>query len=115
MFNCLICLTCRVCPIGLFGRCIFSSDATCANGTESCFKAEAQFNATGSFSLHSRGCIDSDLCGKTITGNLVGAGYTSTFQCCTTDLCNGATSVQLPLALALCTAVLSSVWGFWEM
>jgi len=108
------CLTCRFCPIGIFGTCLFGSDVTCNNATESCFRGEAQFNATGDLTLHSRGCLDSDLCGKTLTGTIGGAGYTSSFTCCTTNLCNGATSVQLSLTVALCTAVLSSLWGVWE-
>uniref|UniRef100_A0AAQ5Y1S9 UPAR/Ly6 domain-containing protein n=1 Tax=Amphiprion ocellaris TaxID=80972 RepID=A0AAQ5Y1S9_AMPOC len=74
-----------------------------------------EFNATGPLSLHTRGCLDSDLCGATLTGTILGAGYTSSFVCCNTTLCNGATTVQLPLTVALCTAILSSMWGFWEM
>ncbi|XP_034561372.1 sperm acrosome membrane-associated protein 4-like [Notolabrus celidotus] len=108
-------LQCRQCPVGIFGACFFGSDLTCNNATESCYRGEAQFNATGSITLHIRGCLDSDLCGKTLTGTIFGAGYTSSFQCCTTDLCNGATSVQLPLTVILCAAILSSLWGTWEL
>ncbi|XP_031722463.1 sperm acrosome membrane-associated protein 4-like [Anarrhichthys ocellatus] len=103
------CLNCRQCVVGVFGTCLFGSDVQCNNSTESCFRGEAQFNATGTLTLHSRGCLDSDLCGKTLTGNLLGAAYTSSFQCCTTNLCNGVTSVQLSLTVALCAAVLSFV------
>lgn len=74
-----------------------------------------EFNATGALTLHTRGCLDSDLCGVTLTGSILGAGYTASFQCCTTDLCNGATSVQLPLTVILCAAILSSLWGTWEL
>ncbi|XP_023146492.1 lymphocyte antigen-6, epidermis [Amphiprion ocellaris] len=109
------CLTCRQCPLGVFGTCLFGSDVTCNNATERCYTGEAQFNATGPLSLHTRGCLDSDLCGATLTGTILGAGYTSSFVCCNTTLCNGATTVQLPLTVALCTAILSSMWGFWEM
>jgi len=108
------CLTCRKCPIGIFGTCLFGSDVTCNNATESCYRGEAQFNATGQVTLHIRGCLDKDLCGKTITGSIAGAGYTSSFTCCTTTLCNGAASLQLSLTVALCAAVLSSLWGMWE-
>ncbi|XP_040909284.1 sperm acrosome membrane-associated protein 4-like [Toxotes jaculatrix] len=109
------CLNCRQCPIGIFGTCLFGSDVTCNNQTQSCYTGEAQFNATGVVKLHIRGCLDSDLCGKTLTGSLLGAAYTSSFQCCTTDLCNGATSVQISLTVALCAAILSSLWGTWEL
>ncbi|KAK5854968.1 hypothetical protein PBY51_005114 [Eleginops maclovinus] len=109
------CLTCRQCPVGIFGTCLFGSDIVCNNGTESCFRGEAQFNATGQLSLHIRGCVDTDLCGKTVTGSILGAGYTSSFQCCTTNLCNGAASIQLSLTAALCASVLSSLWGLWQL
>ncbi|KAK5911105.1 hypothetical protein CgunFtcFv8_005312 [Champsocephalus gunnari] len=109
------CLTCRQCPVGVFGTCLFGSDTVCNNGTEGCFRGEAQFNATGTFTLHIRGCVDLDLCGKTLSGSILGAGYTSSFQCCTTNLCNGAASVQLSVTAALCAAVLSSLWGLWEL
>ncbi|AWP21378.1 putative sperm acrosome membrane-associated protein 4-like [Scophthalmus maximus] len=110
------CLTCRQCPVGIFGTCLLGSDVTCNNATESCYRGEAQFNATGTLTLHTRGCLDSDLCGKTLTGSILGAGYTSSFQCCTTNLCNGAGSVQISVIAALCCAVLaSSLGGTWEL
>ncbi|KAM3858175.1 uncharacterized protein ACN63O_017734 [Diretmus argenteus] len=105
------CLTCRQCPIGVFGTCLFPKDVTCDNSTLNCFTGEAQFNATGAFTLHLRGCLDSDLCGRTLTGSLLGAGYTSRFSCCQTELCNGAGSVQLSLGAALSAAFLASLWG----
>ncbi|XP_037649814.1 sperm acrosome membrane-associated protein 4-like [Sebastes umbrosus] len=108
-------LTCRRCPVGIFGTCLFGTDVQCNNATESCFTGEAQFNATGSLTLHIRGCLDTDLCERTLTGDILGAGYTSSFTCCRTNLCNGATSVQLSLTVALCAAILSSLWGFWEL
>ncbi|KAM3596001.1 uncharacterized protein V6R79_006730 [Siganus canaliculatus] len=109
------CLTCRQCPVGILGACFFGSDITCDNATQSCFTGEAQFNATGALTLHIRGCLDNDVCNATITGTILGAGYNSRFQCCGTNLCNGASSVQLPLTVALCAAVLSSLWGMWEL
>ncbi|XP_054879675.1 lymphocyte antigen-6, epidermis [Poeciliopsis prolifica] len=107
------CLTCRQCSVGIFGSCLFGSDAICANSTESCYTGEAQFNATGSLTLHTRGCLDSDLCGLTLTGSVLGGAYTSAYKCCVTDLCNGATSVQL--SAALCAAILLPLWEFWEL
>ncbi|XP_024863676.1 ly-6/neurotoxin-like protein 1 [Kryptolebias marmoratus] len=109
------CLDCHQCPIGVFGICLFGSDVTCMNSTHTCYNGEAQFNATGSLKLQTSGCLDSDLCGRTLTGSILTAAYTSSFTCCDTDLCNGAASVQLSLTAALCAAVLSSLWGFWEL
>uniref|UniRef100_G3NEN0 Uncharacterized protein n=1 Tax=Gasterosteus aculeatus TaxID=69293 RepID=G3NEN0_GASAC len=103
------CLTCRQCPIGILGTCLFGSDVQCINGTQSCFRGEAQFNATGAFRLQLRGCLDTDLCGTTLTGSILSAGYTTSFQCCTTNLCNGVGSVQLSLTVALGAAMLSFI------
>ncbi|KAM4550046.1 uncharacterized protein V3H82_019264 [Fundulus diaphanus] len=109
------CLDCRQCSVGVFGSCFFGSDVTCNNATASCYTGEAQFNATGGVSLHTRGCLDSDLCNKTLTGSFIGAAYTSSFKCCTTNLCNSGTSAQLSLTVALFTAALSSLRSFWEL
>ncbi|XP_056154877.1 lymphocyte antigen-6, epidermis [Lampris incognitus] len=105
------CLTCKQCPIGIFGTCLFPNDVVCDNSTLNCFTGEASFNSTGLISLHTRGCLDSDLCGKTLTGAIFEAGFTSSFQCCQTDLCNGASHAHLSLAAALSATILASVWG----
>ncbi|KAM9824283.1 uncharacterized protein ACB057_000030 [Neosynchiropus ocellatus] len=102
-------LQCRQCPIEILNICAFGSDVTCNNATQSCNRGEAQFNATGSFKLRNRGCLDSDLCGKTISGTVLGAGYTSSFTCCTTDLCNSATTTQLSIIVGLCAAAMSTL------
>ncbi|KAG7225455.1 hypothetical protein INR49_027449 [Caranx melampygus] len=109
------CLTCRSCPVGLLGTCLVSDDVTCNNATEKCFTGEAQFNATQILTLHTRGCLDSDLCGRTLTGTLLGVAYTASFQCCNTTLCNGASSVHISLTVALSAALLSALWGTWEL
>ncbi|XP_057684611.1 uncharacterized protein LOC130910956 [Corythoichthys intestinalis] len=102
------CLTCRRCVVGLFDLCLFGSDEiTCNNATQSCFHGSAQFNATASVSLQVRGCLDTDLCGDVLTGSLFGIGYTASFECCNTDLCNSATSFQFSLMMAVCAAIFS--------
>uniref|UniRef100_A0A672Z7F9 Uncharacterized protein n=1 Tax=Sphaeramia orbicularis TaxID=375764 RepID=A0A672Z7F9_9TELE len=83
----------------------------CLIGTDSCLSAK--FNATEGVVLYIRGCLDSDLCEKTITGQFLGSGYSSRFTCCNTTLCNGATLVQISVMAAIGTAVLSSVWTAW--
>ncbi|KAJ0003698.1 hypothetical protein NQD34_008796 [Periophthalmus magnuspinnatus] len=105
-------LSCRECFIGIFNSCIFGSDTNCNNSTSSCYRGEAQFNATGFLTLHNRGCLDTDLCGKTLTGSILGAAYTSTFTCCSGDLCNSASSLHLSIAMGtvltlLCTLLFS--------
>uniref|UniRef100_A0A3B3VG49 UPAR/Ly6 domain-containing protein n=1 Tax=Poecilia latipinna TaxID=48699 RepID=A0A3B3VG49_9TELE len=59
-----------------------------------------------------RGCVAATSCGTTVTGTIIGVEYTSKYACCTTDLCNGASAVQLSLTAGLCAAILSSLWGF---
>eukprot|EP00064_Thunnus_orientalis_P020582 superscaffoldBa00005732_g20721 len=107
-------LTCNTCKMGIGGECLISITETCDITHNNCYWGELKFNATGQVSLHTRGCLDSDLCGVTLTGTLLSVGWTSSFQCCNTTLCNGATSVQLSLTVAVCAAVLSSLWGLWE-
>lgn len=36
------CLTCRQCPIGIFGTCFLSKDVTCTNTNQSCFRGDAR-------------------------------------------------------------------------
>ncbi|XP_020794991.1 sperm acrosome membrane-associated protein 4-like [Boleophthalmus pectinirostris] len=103
-------LTCRECYIGIFSTCILGTNTDCNNGTSSCYRGDAQFNATGALKLHNRGCIDTDLCGKTLTGSLLGAAYTSTFNCCSTDMCNSASSLHLSVAIGTVLTLLSTLW-----
>ncbi|KAK7906997.1 hypothetical protein WMY93_015609 [Mugilogobius chulae] len=103
-------LTCRQCVIGLLNTCFFPSDTTCNNATQSCYYGDAQFNSTGAFKLHTRGCLDNDLCEKTLTGSLLGAGYTASFRCCTTDLCNSASSLHLSVVMGTVLTLLCTVW-----
>ncbi|XP_077600238.1 uncharacterized protein LOC144215264 [Stigmatopora nigra] len=100
-------LTCRQCIVGVFDLCLFGSDITCNNATQSCFRGDARFNTSGSLTLQVRGCLDTDLCGDVLTGNLFGIPYTSTFECCDTNLCNSASSFQISLFMAVCTAIFS--------
>ncbi|XP_034017408.1 protein Bouncer-like [Thalassophryne amazonica] len=105
-------LNCYQCIINLLGSCGFTqSVVSCDNATSSCFLGNAHFNTTSAFTLHSRGCLDKDLCGKTLTGSILTAAYTSSFTCCDTDKCNGANSVQMSITGALSAAVLASLWG----
>ncbi|XP_062385023.1 lymphocyte antigen 6D-like [Sardina pilchardus] len=101
-------LQCEQCSIGILGRCLFPDQVECDASSPNCYTGEAQFNATGFLKLHTRGCLDSDLCNETITGTILGAGFTSSFKCCTTDLCNGASAIHTPVfPLALSTALVA--------
>ncbi|XP_014859673.1 sperm acrosome membrane-associated protein 4-like [Poecilia latipinna] len=106
------CLTCQKCSVSVGGSCLVGKgEVTCADG-ESCTFSEASFTAKGSPTLHSRGCVAATSCGTTATGTIIGVEYTSKYACCTTNLCNGASAVQLSLTAGLCAAILSSLWGF---
>lgn len=47
------------------------------------------------------GCVLSSFCNSSFTGSILGVDYSTSFQCCDTDLCNHASSLQLHVA-ALC-------------
>lgn len=66
-------------------------------------------NHTKVMAVQSAGCIASHLCNQTESGTVLTLGYTMTKTCCDTDFCNGALSVQLPLAAAL-GAALVAIW-----
>lgn len=72
------------------------------------------FNISRFMTLQTEGCMNSSLCNKTKTGSLLTAGYTVTRTCCSTDRCNGATSIQLPLTAAVSAALLA-VWSTWSL
>nr|XP_057903672.1 uncharacterized protein LOC131102187 [Doryrhamphus excisus] len=102
-------LNCRQCPVSLLDICLFGSDITCDNSTQACYRGNAVFNGTLPVRLYARGCLDEDLCQLTINDSALGAPFTATFDCCVTDLCNGATHVQLSLTMAVGVA-LFSLW-----
>ncbi|KAK5854965.1 hypothetical protein PBY51_005112 [Eleginops maclovinus] len=108
------CLTCRMCPLGISGNCISGKDIVCGP-TQSCFHGQANFNGTEEVSLHIRGCLNTTLCGLSVTDSILGARYTAFLQCCSSNLCNGAASVQLSLTASLGAAVLSSLWGLLQL
>ncbi|XP_004073821.1 sperm acrosome membrane-associated protein 4-like [Oryzias latipes] len=108
-------LTCRQCSIDIFGSCFSQKNVNCSDTTDQCYFGKTKFDSTDKVALYTRGCVNSFLCNATLAGTLLGAGYTAVYSCCTADLCNGATSVQLPLMAALLSGLLSSLWGFWQL
>ncbi|KAA0710768.1 hypothetical protein E1301_Tti022959 [Triplophysa tibetana] len=101
-------LKCNTCQVGILGKCFLKSDANCpANGT-SCYTAKAEFNVAGFLSLSTSGCtLD---CSNT-NGTVLGAVYTVTKTCCSTDLCNGASAAHMSVAGAVSAALLATFWS----
>ncbi|KAL7381663.1 hypothetical protein ABVT39_009058 [Epinephelus coioides] len=107
-------LRCHTCKVGLGDKCLYSSMMTCSEAQPSCYWGKLAFNISYLMTLSTRGCIASSLCNQTETGALLNAAYTVTRTCCSTDCCNGATSIQIPLTAALGTTLMA-VWSTWSL
>ncbi|XP_076610088.1 uncharacterized protein LOC143334936 [Chaetodon auriga] len=103
-------LTCDTCRVGIAGKCLFGSTKTCSGAQPNCYWGKLTFNISRLMSLETRGCLASSLCNQTSSGALLTAGYTINRTCCSTDLCNGATSIHLPLSAAMGFALMA-IWS----
>ncbi|XP_024251889.1 lymphocyte antigen-6, epidermis [Oncorhynchus tshawytscha] len=103
-------LKCNTCTVGLSSLCFIGSTAECSTDQPNCFTAEAVFNATSIVNLKRKGCLATAFCNTTSTGSILTAGYTVTQTCCSTDQCNGAVAIQLPLTVALGSALVA-IWS----
>lgn len=63
--------------------------------------------------IHAEGCIEESAC-RNETGQILTVNFTITRTCCSTDLCNGAAPIQMPLTAALCAALVA-VWSQWSL
>ncbi|XP_075907731.1 uncharacterized protein LOC142905111 [Nelusetta ayraudi] len=107
-------LICRTCRVGIMGKCLFSGSKVCSQSEPNCHSSELALNHTRAMVIESGGCIASHLCNQTESGSVLTLSYTMTKTCCSTDFCNGATSVRLPLAAAL-SAALVAIWTTWSL
>ncbi|KAJ8267442.1 hypothetical protein COCON_G00126140 [Conger conger] len=112
-------LMCNKCIAGIFGRCLIPDSVECVASEPNCFTGIAEFPTITSFlGFNTQGCSDSGSCNATTNGTILGAPYTVTTTCCSTDNCNpvvsGAPSAQLSLGAAMSAALLASVWGSWQ-
>uniref|UniRef100_A0A4W5NN72 UPAR/Ly6 domain-containing protein n=1 Tax=Hucho hucho TaxID=62062 RepID=A0A4W5NN72_9TELE len=118
-------LTCKTCSVGLASLCFGSSTTDCSISEPNCYTAKAvlpkqklpvitillpEFNVTDLLNLKRKGCLATTLCNTTSAGSILTAGYTVTHSCCSTDQCNGAGAIQLPLTVAL-GAALVAIWS----
>ncbi|KAG7324626.1 hypothetical protein KOW79_012642 [Hemibagrus wyckioides] len=110
-------LTCNSCSVGLIGFCLNPSSVTCSTNTSSCTTSKASFPSITAFSgFSSQGCLESSQCNGTTSGTLLGATYTISRTCCSTDKCNplvlsGASYVHVSLTAVLSVALLACIWG----
>ncbi|TRY65749.1 hypothetical protein DNTS_005586, partial [Danionella cerebrum] len=101
-------LTCNSCKVSFLGKCLYSTQVTCAASEPNCYSAKAVVDLSGFPSLSSRGCTSD--CNST-AGSILGTGYSITKTCCTTNLCNGASALHLSMTAALSVALLTSFWS----
>ncbi|XP_040909290.1 prostate stem cell antigen-like isoform X2 [Toxotes jaculatrix] len=105
-------LSCYTCSLGILGSCLREAPVNCTTSQNRCFAAVAKFSAD-LLDIHERGCIEDTAC-KNDTGLILNVRYNITRTCCSTNLCNGAASTQLPLTAAL-FAALVAVWSQWAL
>ncbi|XP_078146680.1 uncharacterized protein LOC144542932 [Centroberyx gerrardi] len=105
-------LICNTCDFDLFGACFKESTVNCSKAQTNCYVGEAKFNVTELLSLYARGCIEPAACVNQ-TGIILTTSYSVTRTCCSSDRCNGASSIQLPLTAALGAAMVA-VWSTWD-
>ncbi|XP_059206679.1 prostate stem cell antigen-like isoform X2 [Centropristis striata] len=106
-------LQCYTCEAGILGTCLIREPVNCSSSQDRCFSGVANFKDGLLADIHERGCTVNTNC-KNSTGTILNINYTVTKTCCSTNLCNGASSVQLPLAAALCAALVA-VWSQWGL
>ncbi|XP_022603372.1 prostate stem cell antigen-like [Seriola dumerili] len=104
-------LSCYTCDVAILGSCLRAAPINCTNDQTRCFTAVAKFSAD-LLDIHQRGCTKEAAC-RNETGAILNVNYTITRTCCSTNLCNGAASVQLPMTAALCAALVAvlSQWA----
>ncbi|XP_071356410.1 protein Bouncer-like [Trachinotus anak] len=103
-------LSCYTCDVAVLGYCLHEEPVNCTKNQKTCYSAVAKFSAD-LLDIHERGCIEDNKCNNE-SGTILSVNYTITRTCCNTNLCNGATTIQLPMTAALCAALVA-VWSQW--
>ncbi|XP_028255168.1 protein Bouncer-like [Parambassis ranga] len=102
------CLTCDTCDVSVLSYCFKQAPVNCTKTQDRCYTAVAKFSAD-LLDIHAKGCTEASLC-KNETGSILSVNYTITRTCCSKNLCNRATAIQLPLTAAVCAALVA-VWS----
>uniref|UniRef100_A0A7N9AXB9 UPAR/Ly6 domain-containing protein n=1 Tax=Mastacembelus armatus TaxID=205130 RepID=A0A7N9AXB9_9TELE len=113
IFLIILSLTCNTCDVAILGFCLRDTPVNCTENQNRCYTAVASKFSAHFMDVYERGCIEESKC-KNSTGDILTVTYTITSTCCSTNLCNGATSIQLPLTAALCAALLA-LWSQWDL
>ncbi|CAB1351318.1 unnamed protein product [Coregonus sp. 'balchen'] len=103
-------LNCNTCSVGVGSFCLIGSSKTCSTSEPNCYTGLAVFNVSSILGIKIKGCLATASCNTTSTGSILTAGYTVSQTCCSTDLCNGAGAIQLPLIVAI-GAALVAIWS----
>ncbi|XP_036395142.1 protein Bouncer-like [Megalops cyprinoides] len=106
-------LTCNNCKVGILGKCLISTTTTCSAAQPNCYTGKAAFpNITDFLGFYTKGCLDTASCNQTMNGSILGASYTVTRSCCSTDNCTPANSAgTVHLSLTTGAILLASVWN----
>lgn len=105
-------LSCYTCDTSVLGYCLSTTSVNCSQAQTRCFSAVAEFSSH-ILDIHQRGCTQESQCTNS-TGSILSVNYTITRSCCNTTLCNGASSTQLPVTVAL-SAALVAVCSQWAL
>ncbi|XP_029370216.1 sperm acrosome membrane-associated protein 4-like [Echeneis naucrates] len=105
-------LSCYTCDVAVLGYCLHDKHINCISNQTSCFTAVAKFSGD-LLDIHEKGCAEVTQCSNT-SGHILNVNYTITRTCCGSDLCNSATSIELPVTATL-FAALAAVWSQWAL
>ncbi|KAM6904144.1 uncharacterized protein PEZ65_018853 [Lycodopsis pacificus] len=105
-------LSCYTCDVRILGSCRREAPVNCTTTQDRCYIAVAKFSGD-LLDVHEGGCVEQSGC-EDSNGTILTVNYTITKTCCCNNLCNGAASIQLPLAAALGAALVAG-WSQWGL
>ncbi|KAL6099557.1 uncharacterized protein ACO6RY_01354 [Pungitius sinensis] len=105
-------LICNQCRYSVLTFCLSNSVVTCPTATSVCFSGNTSFTDLPSLGFKNQGCREPESCNSTINGTIVGIGYESKINCCSSDKCNNAApSTKMTLTAVIGVAAMASIWG----
>ncbi|CAL8373681.1 unnamed protein product [Boreogadus saida] len=101
-------MVCNYCGLSLEEDCLGNSTKTLTCVVNQSYYTQT-LNLT-SFVFSTKGCVDTNQCGTSEVLTVFNATVRLSTSCCTTDQCNGATSLDVGLP-AVIIAALVAVWS----